>query len=395
MKALDNVELPSVWSGRPSHPGESLSAMMKRHGMSPNDVAEMTGFSPQCVGEVAGGKKPISPDFAIALGPVFDGIPSQFWANRQFLYDAAIEHNQENDRIYKPQLPAFRKHFPITVYNDLVEQGYVQWNAPPAERVRSVCEMFGTDSLAEWCESQPEKRFRNSPVQSEARGALTTWLWRGEILAQQRAQQISSAYDRERLLRVAVKLRGLTSGSPADSIETVRTELSSAGVVFVALPHIKKCGVRGATWRLDSGHHAIQVNDHGKSADRFWFTLFHEIGHVFNGDESSLDSDSDDDPNQQNQGREGAADRFAIDVLIPPSEWSSFENDFPFTRMKITKFAEQSGVHPSIVAGRLAKLQKIKWRFANQFKSPFDLNIQNTLPDRLTALRQAAVHDVD
>lgn len=379
-----------VWSQSPSHPGTSLHAAMSRAGFTNRDLAEATGTTPENIAQIVKGKDSISPDFAIALGPVFDGIPSQFWANRQFLYDAAIQHNEENNRIYKPQLPAFRRHFPVTVYNDLVEQGYVQWNAPPAERVRSVCEMFGTESLAEWCESQPEKRFRNSPVQSEARGALTAWLWKGEMLAEQRAQQISSAYDRERLLQVAVKLRGLTSGSPADSLESVRTELSSAGVVFVALPHIKKCGVRGASWRLDSGHHAIQVNDHGKSADRFWFTLFHEIGHVFNGDESSLDSDSDDYPNQQGQGREGAADRFAIDLLIPPSEWSSFENDFPFTKMKITRFAERSGIHPSIVAGRLAKLQKIKWRFANQFKSPFDLNIQNSLPDRLTALRQAA-----
>lgn len=386
MNAVGNVDLPNVWSTRPSHPGESLSAAMERFCISPDELADATGASVESVNQIVNGRASISPEFADALGPVFDGIPAQFWHNLQFLYEAALEHNAENERVYKPQLPTFRRHFPITVYNDLVEHGYVLWNFPPAERVRSVCEMFGTDSLEELLETQPEKRFRSSPVQAEARGALTAWLWKGEQLAEKRARQLTNTFDRERLLQAAVNLRGLTSGNPTDSLDAVRDRLESAGVVFVALPHIKKCGVRGASWRLDSGHHAIQVNDHGKKADRFWFTLFHEIGHVFNGDESSLDSDSDEDADWQHDSREAAADRFAQDLLIPPDDWNSFERDYPFTRKKITEFAEQSGVHPGLVAGRLAKQQKIKWRFAVQFASPFELPISNAYSERLRRL---------
>lgn len=383
MNAVGNVDLPTVWTTRPSHPGESLSATMERRGVSPGELAEATGESVESVNQIVKGKGSISPEFADALGAVFDGIPAQFWHNRQFLYDAALEHNEENDRLYRPQLPVFKRHFPNTVYNELVEQGYVFWDAPPAERVRAVCEMFGTDSLAEVCDTQPEKRFRSSPVKAGARGALSAWLWKGEQLAEQRARQISNTFNRERLLQVAVKLRGLTSASLADSLESIGSELSTAGVVFIALPHIKRCGVRGASWRLDSGHHAIQVNDHGKKADRFWFTLFHEIGHVINGDESSLDSDTDDGTVVPDDERELAADKFAQDLLIPPGDWSSFEIDFPFTRAKITGFAEQSGVHPGIVAGRLAKLQKISWPFADQFTSPFELPISNAYSERL------------
>ena len=374
MKALNNVDWPSVWSTKPSHPGESLSVAMKNRGMGPNDIAEMTGFSPQRIGEIVGGTKPISPDFAIALGTVFDGIPSQFWANRQTLYDAAILRNEENERLYKPQIRVFKRHFPNDVYNDLVDQEYVQWEAPDAERVRSLCEMFGSESLEESCESQPKRRFRDSPVKTDAKGALTAWLWKGEKLAEQRAQHMRQKFNREKLSQAARTLRCATNSTQDEFLAVIANQLAAAGVIFVALPHIKRCGVRGASWRLESGHYAIQVNDHGKKADRFWFTLFHEIGHVYNGDESSLDADSDDDAIQHHDAREEAADRFALDMLIPPDEWRSFVHDNKLTYTHITRFADQSGVHPGIVAGRLATLRHIEWADAAQFTSPFDLN---------------------
>lgn len=374
MKATNNIDWPSVWSRKPSHPGESLSVAMKNRGMGPNDIAEMTGFSPQRIGEIVGGKQPISPDFAIALGTVFDGIPSQFWANRQTLYDAAILHNEENERLYKPQIRVFKRHFPNDVYNDLVDQEYVQWEAPNAERVRSLCEMFGSESLEESCESQPKRRFRDSPVKTGAKGALTAWLWKGEQLAEQRAQHVTQKLNREKLSQAARSLRGATNSTQAEFLEAIANQLATAGVIFVALPHIKKCGVRGASWRLDSGHHAIQVNDYGKTADRFWFTLFHEIGHVFNGDESSLDADGEENPIEQVDRREEAADRFAQDLLIPSDEWNTFKHEYPFTSARITSFAKRIGVHPGIVAGRLAKLEKIDWVSAKSLSSRFELS---------------------
>ena len=363
-----------VWSQSPSHPGTSLSAAMTRRRITNYDLAEATGTTPENIAQIIKGRGSISPDFAVALGTVFDGIPSQFWANRQTLYDAAILRNEENERLYKPQIRVFKRHFPNDVYNDLVDQEYVQWEAPDDERVRSLCEMFGSESLEESCESQPKRRFRDSPVKTDAKGALTAWLWKGEQLAEQRAQHVTQKLDREKLSQAARTLRCATNSTQDEFLAVIANQLASAGVIFVALPHIKKCGVRGASWRLDSGHHAIQVNDYGKTADRFWFTLFHEIGHVFNGDESSLDADSDDDAIQHHDAREEAADRFALDMLIPPDEWRLFVHDNKLTYTHITRFADQSGVHPGIVAGRLATLRHIEWADAAQFTSPFDLN---------------------
>ncbi len=363
-----------VWSQSPSHPGTSLSAAMTRRRITNYDLAEATGTTPENIAQIIKGRGSISPDFAIALGTVFDGIPSQFWANRQTLYDAAILHNEENERLYKPQIRVFKRHFPNDVYNDLVDQEYIQWEAPDAERVRSLCEMFGSESLEESCESQPKRRFRDSPVKTGAKGALTAWLWKGEQLAERRAQHVTQKLNREKLSQAARTLRGATNSTQAEFLEAIADQLASAGVIFVALPHIKKCGVRGASWRLDSGHHAIQVNDYGKTADRFWFTLFHEIGHVFNGDESSLDADGEENPIEQVDRREESADRFAQDLLIPSDEWNTFEHEYPFTLARITSFAKRIGVHPGIVAGRLAKLEKIDWVSAKSLSSRFELS---------------------
>ena len=60
----------------------------------------------------------------------------------------------------------------------------------------------------------------------------------------------------------------------------------------------------------------IAINLRGKRNDKskFWFTFFHEAGHLLNDrhDEVFVDVDYADDP------REKAANKFARDLLIPP-----------------------------------------------------------------------------
>ena len=55
----------------------------------------------------------------------------------------------------------------------------------------------------------------------------------------------------------------------------------------------------------------IALNLRGKALDKFWFTFFHEAGHILNDshDEVFIDVDYADDP------REQAANRFARDML--------------------------------------------------------------------------------
>ena len=89
-----------------------------------------------------------------------------------------------------------------------------------------------------------------------------------------------------------------------------------AGVIFVVLPNLKGSKTNGATKRIGENV-MLMVNDRRLSADTFWFTLFHEVGHILAGDFGISTED-------ESGLKEDAADRYARDALIDPGEYERF-----------------------------------------------------------------------
>ena len=79
----------------------------------------------------------------------------------------------------------------------------------------------------------------------------------------------------------------------------------------------------------------LMVNDRRFYSDTFWFTLFHEIGHIINGDYGIT------------------FDKYAEDKLIPPGEYEAFVKMNEFSENAIRRFAERIDRDPGIVLGRL------------------------------------------
>lgn len=129
----------------------------------------------------------------------------------------------------------------------------------------------------------------------------------------------------------------------------VREAFEKAGVILVALPNLKSSGINGATKKVD-GKVLLMVNDRRHYADTFWFTLFHEIGHILNGDLGISVKD------------EAEADLYAQRTLIPQEEYEIFvrENKV-FTESKIRDFADRIKQDPGIVFGRLQRDGKISY----------------------------------
>ena len=102
----------------------------------------------------------------------------------------------------------------------------------------------------------------------------------------------------------------------------------------------------------------------GSWADIFWFSLFHELGHIFNGDVTKtsnfIDSGTDLD-------KEDAANRFASDHLLDSQCFKEFIESKGYQSIdSICKFAVSQNVRPYIVIGRL---QKMKYLEYNQYTS--------------------------
>ena len=99
-------------------------------------------------------------------------------------------------------------------------------------------------------------------------------------------------------------------------------------------------------------------------ADIFWFTLFHEIGHILNGDieYNKIDYYID------NEEKENEADIFAKNYLIDNEEYEKFIDKNTFTEMNIKKFAKLQNVEPFIVVGRLQKDNLLQYNMFNNLK---------------------------
>jgi addiction module HigA family antidote len=110
-----------------------------------------------------------------------------------------------------------------------------------------------------------------------------------------------------------------------------------------------ECGVYGATRWIDDKP-VIQLSLRYKSNDHLWFTFFHEAGHILKHGRrdvfiefKGIDSEKEEDE----------ANAFACDKLIPPAALKAFVQRSPFSRADIVAFADEIGIAPGIVLGRL------------------------------------------
>lgn len=136
----------------------------------------------------------------------------------------------------------------------------------------------------------------------------------------------------------------------------VQQRLHEAGVAMIIEKHLPGTHLDGAALWHPKGFPVIALTLRYNRLDNFWFTLFHEIGHVVKhlgaapGKDGFLDSDID---SASVTEVEREADRFALTAFIPDAEWDrlgSLEH-----ADDIRAAAKKLAIHPAIIAGRLRR----------------------------------------
>lgn len=309
-------------------------------GMSQTDLAEKLGMKPQQVqryeatdymGASLSRLIEISKALGVKASGSFEG-PKQAGGSVFVWSDA--------DDIVWGQLP----------YKEMIKRKWFDLprGANPIERVK---EYFLNAAGPQFATAFHRKKMRSGNVPNEY--ALLAWQARVLELAHRKieAGEIGTFELNDRWLQELVRLTGLKDGP-----KRARDLLAEKGIVLIVERHLPGSYLDGAAMLADGEAPVVGLTLRHDRLDNFWFVLMHELGHVFQHLFDSLRFDFFDEEGGNNSDAiEAAADKFALDTLIPETLWDQCLSRFALSEEAVQIDAEAIGIDPSIIAGRIRK----------------------------------------
>jgi HTH-type transcriptional regulator/antitoxin HigA len=190
--------------------------------------------------------------------------------------------------------------------------------------------------------------------------------WRARVTARAR-EAFASVEDVHEPLELKwmpglVRLSNETRG-PLRAVEV----LADRGIVLIVEPQVPGLKIDGAAFIVD-GRPVIGMTVRTDTVDNFWFTLMHELAHVTLHFSTGLAVGFYDQTDQEASvdEQEEEANRFASNLLIPEERWRRSTARIAKSAAVIERFANELGIHPAIVFGRIRK-ERGEWSlFANK-----------------------------
>ncbi len=334
----------NIYSDLAVAPGVYLTEIAEEMGMSQAELARRMGRPVQAISEIANGIKSITPDTALQLERVL-GVPAHIWTGLESEYQLTKARNEEADQIERETDLTVR--FP---YPEMAKLGWVKSTRKRSEKVEELRRFFGVASLHNLQGVRAyAPAFRQSAKAEVSHEALVAWLRGGTLEAEKIETQ---PFDSMKARAALQSLRHLTREEPGIFLPRLKQELANAGIAFVLLPHFPKTYTNGATYWLTPSKAVLMMTIRGSWADIFWFSLFHELGHILLHDKRhTFLEDGIEDPGWKKQEEE--ADAFAQKTLVPPVPWRAFVRAGDFSTVNIASFADEIDIAPGIVVGRL------------------------------------------
>ena len=329
------------------HPGYYLKEIVEESGLTQEDFAKRLGTTPKNLSVLIRGEQGLSIDIATKLSRML-GSTVAYWLNLQQTYDemqaeflSAEELKKEREVFKLLDYQYFRDNFALP---DLARKEYEQITCVRKFLMISSLTVLCTPDLAASFRSYSENLSQSNIVNSNAMV---------QIAVNQALKTETLTYNKKRFVE-AVEFALTQTENHSGFLPVVTRAFSEAGVILVVLPNLKNSGINGATKKVN-GKMLLMVNDRRHYADTFWFTLFHEIGHIMNGDYGITFAD-------HKSMAEDEADLYAQKKLIPQESYEEFLKETEvFDEKAIREFARKIKRDPGIVFGRLQNDKKISF----------------------------------
>ncbi len=330
-------------------PGVTLQEVSKSLGMSQKELALRASLTVQTLNRIFKGSQPITYETASRLELV-TGVPARFWNNLESQYREQLERIEEKKRLIEGL--EWLKKIPL---KELIRRKIVQTHTDSVLQLREVLTFYGVSDVDAWKQlwRRPAVAARRSQCFNTDMGSASAWIRIGEL----RAQKIKcQAFDKAKFVKTLHEIRSLTCQEPEVFEPEMLRLCADAGVALAFVKEMPKVPWNGATKWLTPTKAMIILCLRGKGEDRFWFSFFHETGHVLYDSKKDLliNDGSTEDP------REISANDFASKFLIP----EEFDSRIIHAKsdVELKKIAKELNISLGIVAGRYQFLTK-KWSF--------------------------------
>ncbi|CAO3428600.1 ImmA/IrrE family metallo-endopeptidase [Azospirillum argentinense] len=345
-------------------PGATIAAILSARSLSRERFAESLGESVELVHRLLLGLESVDSDLATRLSRCL-GSSQAFWLARE------AQYRSDSERIRGHETAIVRdswvKQFPV---RDMVALGWIPNVRSLTDAAVECLKFFGVPDVSTWQTryggASSSAAFRMSASAKTSPGAVTVWLRWAELIADRTP---CDHWDPDVFRMRLQEVRRLTwQKDPTTFLPILRRLCAEAGVAVVVARTPKGCPASGAT-RFLSPHKAMMVlSFRYRSDDQFWFTFFHEAGHILLHGPNALFLE---DESEATTDEEIEANEFAEANLIPPSRAAELQT-LRLERDAILRFARSVGVAPGIIIGQLQHQKRVPPERLNWLKRRYD-----------------------
>jgi HTH-type transcriptional regulator/antitoxin HigA len=333
-------------------PGEVLKAELDARGLTQVELAARTNLSTKHINQVIKGVASLSADTALRLERVL-GISSSFWNTLEANYQDL--RTRQKARANFSHLTAWLRLFPLA---ELFSRGVIDRADDDTTRIEKLLAFFrvaDADAYDKVWTEPVAAGFRRAQHAKVDPYATAVWLRLGEQAAEAQECAPYDAYEFEQLLPNLVPL---TQMDDHEAFARLQKQCAAVGVAVEFVPEVKGSRATGMAKWVKPDKAMILLSGRYRFHDSFWFSFFHEAAHLLLHPKRRtvvhLDIDGDD-----SDGQETAADEYAASIIIPRTYQELLSSKI--TAAEARQAAQRIGVHPGIVAGRLAHLHQ-EWR---------------------------------
>ena len=337
-------------------PGATVREQLIDRGMSQKEFAVRMDMSEKHISKLINGDVQLTADMALRLETVL-GVPAQFWNNLEAIYREKLVRVEREKSLEADEEIA--RQFP---YAEMAKYGWIPETRDINEKVINLRKYFEVVELSLLSNTQITRiACRRLAVTEKSDLALMAWAQKVKLEA--RNVQTGSVNIKMLMESIPV-IRNMTLSDPEEFSPALKKILADCGIALVFLPHLKGSFLQGATF-MDGNRIVIGLTARGKDADKFWFSLFHELGHIVLGHLGHPDGTTELDEN--------SADLWAADTLIPTYSFNEFIEEGIFTTDTVKEYAYKQGISAGIVVGRLQNEGYLKHNMLNELKGHYEI----------------------